>query len=404
MQRVVIIGSGQGGYQMAASLRQDGFAGSVTLIGEEPGLPYQRPPLSKAYMADGDASRVLLKPESFYERASISVVADRVTTIDRRAQAVLTEGGERHPYDHLVIATGSRPLRPAIAGLEVEGVLQLRTLADAARLRDSLSGCRHAVVIGGGFIGLEFAAVARGMGVGVTLVEAGPRLMARALSPEMSAHFLAAHRDMGTEVLLDAMVVSVDQVDGRALGVTLRDGRMIAGDLILLAAGVCPNAELAADAGLPVANGVVVDADLLTADPAISALGDCANFPAADGTPIRLESVQAAVDHARHISRRLTSDARAPYDAVPWFWSDQGDLKLQIAGIGANADERIVIDQDGVPMVLCFRDGRLEAVETINAPGQHIAARKLIGVPLELLKETGFDLKAAAKSAAGKSP
>lgn len=403
MQRIVIIGTGQGGQQMAASLRQEGFQGEILMLGEEPGLPYQRPPLSKAYMANGNAAALLLKPASFYERSAI-VLRDgvRVAAIDRAAREVVTGDGARHPYDHLVIATGARNAPPPIPGLDAPGVVELRSLADAERIRRRLAATRHAVVVGGGFIGLEFAAMARAAGVAVTVVEAAPRLMSRALSPEMADWFLTLHREMGSQVLLDAPVAGVlAGADGRASGVVLADGREVSGDLVLMATGVRPNSELAEAAGLACANGILVDATLATADPAISALGDVAAFPGPLGRPLRLESVQAAVDHARHIARRLVGGASAPYAAVPWFWSDQGKAKLQIAGLLTGADRTVVLPQpEAAPVVLLFRGGHLAAVETVNAAGIHMAARRMIGCPLAQLEAHGFDLRAAMKAAA----
>jgi 3-phenylpropionate/trans-cinnamate dioxygenase ferredoxin reductase subunit len=400
MERVVIVGAGQGGFQAAASLRQEGFQGEILLIGEEPGLPYQRPPLSKAYMADGAAERLLLKPARFYEGAAITRLdTTRVVAIHRAERAVETEAGARHGYDHLILATGARNARPPIPGQAAEGVLELRTLANAERLRARLAGARHAVVIGGGFIGLEFAAMARAAGVAVTVLEATPRLMGRALSPEMSEYFLEAHRAMDTEVLLGAAARAIEAAAGRVSGVVTADLGTIACDLVLIATGVRPNVELAEAAGLPAENGVLVDARLLTPDPAISALGDAARFPLPGGELVRLESVQAAVDHARHIARRLAKGETGAYAAVPWFWSDQGKLKLQIAGLGAGADAVETVPAKGEErVVLLYRGGRLIAAETVNAPGQHMAARRLIGAPRERLAAAGFDLKEALRA------
>lgn len=403
MDRIVIVGTGQGGFQAAASLRQEGFQGQILMLGDEPGLPYQRPPLSKAYMADGDGDRLLLKPAAFYDRAAIILRAGlRVTAIDRGAREVICADGSRQPYDHLVIATGARTLRPPIPGLDAPGVHELRTLADAQAIRAALAATRHAVVVGGGFIGLEFAGMARAAGVAVTVIEAAPRLMARAVSAPMSARFLDLHRAMGSTVLLDAMAARVLTDDaGRAAGVELTDGRTVAGDMVLVAAGVRPNVELAQAAGLACDNGILVDGGMATADPAISALGDVAAFPGPLGRPIRLESVQAAVDHARHIARRLCKGDAAPYGAVPWFWSDQGPHKLQIAGLLTDADEVIALPQpDAEPAMLLLRQGRLAAVETINAPGIHMAARRLIGTPKEVLANAGYDLRQAMKASA----
>jgi 3-phenylpropionate/trans-cinnamate dioxygenase ferredoxin reductase subunit len=400
MERVVIVGAGQGGLQAAASLRQDGFAGPITLIGDEPGLPYQRPPLSKAYMKDGDPGRLLLKPAAFYDTNAIDYRAPtRAVAIDRAAGRVETDEGGAHAYDHLILATGSRNAVPPIAGLEGSDVLGLRTLADADMLRGRLAAAATAVVIGGGFIGLEFAAVARGAGLDVTVLEAADRLMGRVVSPEISAHFLAAHQAMGTRVLLGARAEAVEPD-----AVVLAGGERVPGELIVLAAGVRPNVELAEAAGLAVANGVVVDPRLLTGDPAVSALGDCAAFPTPEGRLVRLESVQAAVDHARHIARRLTLGDAAPYAAPPWFWSDQGDLKLQIAGLTHGADRRVVAPADaGKLVVLNLVGDRLVAVETVNAPAPHMATRRLLAGPPPTLGEieaAGFDLPRLAKERA----
>jgi 3-phenylpropionate/trans-cinnamate dioxygenase ferredoxin reductase subunit len=400
MERVVIVGAGQGGLQAAANLRQDGFAGRITLIGDEPGLPYQRPPLSKAYMKDGDPGRLLLKPAAFYETNAIDYRAStRAVAIDRVAGRIETEDGGTQAYDHLILATGSRNAVPPIAGLEGSDVLGLRTLADADALRGRLAAAGTAVVIGGGFIGLEFAAVARGAGLEVTVLEAADRLMGRVVSPEISAHFLASHQAMGTRVLLGARA---DAVEPGA--VVLAGGERVPGELIVLAAGVRPNVELAEAAGLAVANGVVVDPRLLTGDPAVSALGDCAAFPTPEGRLVRLEAVQAAVDHARHIARRLALGDAAPYAAPPWFWSDQGDLKLQIAGLTHGADRRIVAPADaGKLVVLNLAGDRLVAVETVNAPAPHMATRRLLaGPPVTLgeIEAIGFDLPRLAKARA----
>ncbi|MER2509113.1 MAG: FAD-dependent oxidoreductase [Amaricoccus sp.] len=397
MDRIVIIGTGQGGFQAAASLRQEGFEGEITLIGDEPGLPYQRPPLSKAYMADGVAERLLLRPASFYERSSLTLRdRARATVIDRTRRVVTTADGDEYPYDHLILATGARAFRPPIPGQDADGVEELRTLDDASRLRARLPGTRQAIVIGGGFIGLEFAAMARAAGVAVKVYEATPRLMSRALSPGMSAWFLEAHRAMGTDVHLGASARRIESADGRVTGVDTSDLEVIPGDLVLIATGVRPNVELAEAAGLAIDNGIVVDGALLTADPAISALGDCCSFPLPGGERVRLESVQAAVDHARHIARRLVNGTTDAYAAVPWFWSDQGKHKLQIAGLGTAADEVVrAPGSEEHPVFLLFREGHLVAVETVNAPAEHMSARRMIGTPKPVLEAAGYVLRKA---------
>lgn len=397
--RVVIVGAGQGGLQVAASLRQERFAGPVTLLGDEPGLPYQRPPLSKAYMKDGDESRLALKPASFFETAGIDYRPGTIVAgIDRVAGEVVLDSGERLGFDHLVLATGARNLRPPLPGIDLPGVHELRGLADAARLRAMAEGVTRAAVIGGGFIGLEFAAVAAARGIHVTVIEAADRLMSRAVTPPISQRFLDFHRAAGVDVRLGALGTAV--LGGRAAeGVVLADGQEVAADLVLLAVGVRPNMELAAEAGLAVANGIVVDGHLRTSDPRIFAIGDCASFPLG-GIATRLESVQAAVDHARHVARTITGAGQPPYDALPWFWSDQGPLKLQIAGLSAAWDDtHVLTDATGaVDTVLAFRDERLIAVETVNQAGRHMAARKLLaGAPVmrDRLQGLDWDLRAA---------
>ena len=399
---VVIVGAGQGGAQLACGLRASGFDGAITLIGDEPGLPYQRPPLSKAYLADGDDQRLLLRPDGYYEDNDIIYLGGlRVTAIDPAARRISTDDGQSIAYDHLVLATGARNARPPIGNLDLPGIYAMRTRADADALRDVLGAVQHAVVIGGGFIGLEFAAVARAKGVAVTVVEGAPRLMARAVSPATSNYFLTAHQAMGASIELGRFVSEVLDQGGRAAGVRLADGAEIAGDLVLLAAGVAPNSELAEAAGLAVENGVRVNAQLLTSDPTISALGDCASFPdPASGARIRLESVQAANDHGRCIAARLTGAPR-DYAEVPWFWSDQGEHKLQIAGLTGASDAQDVVEAADGFIVLCYQGERLIGVETVNAGGEHMAARRLLaGPPIhrDEVEAAGRNLRALFKA------
>ncbi|MDT0683055.1 FAD-dependent oxidoreductase [Roseicyclus sp. F158] len=378
---VVIVGAGQGGLQAAISLRQAGFDGPVSLIGTEPGLPYQRPPLSKAYLKDGDPEALALRPQSFFETKDVSYLPETtVLRIDRAAGRVEVSGpaGETAlPYGQLILATGTRNVRPRIEGLE--HACDLRTLTDARTLRDRLGAPRRIAVIGGGFIGLEFAAVALKQGHEVAVIEAAPRLMARAVSPIMSDAFAALHRGWGAELYFGQPAIAVD-----AGGVTLASGERVAADFVLLAAGVQPNAELAAEAGLETGNGITVDDRLRTSDPAISALGDCACFPdPRTGRPIRLESVQAATDHARSIAARIASgDDRAAYGAVPWFWSDQGDRKLQIAGYAAGPETTDTAISDTV--VARFDTHGLAAVETVNSARVHMKIRRCLAAGEEV--------------------
>lgn len=366
---VVIVGAGQGGLQAAMSLRQEGHAGPVTLIGAEDGLPYQRPPLSKDYLKTGQAEKLVLRPAGFFDRKAIDLrTGIKVDAVDRAAKRVRM-GDETLAFDTLILATGTRNLIPPIAG--IGRALGLRTLADAQRLRGSLTRPRRVAVIGGGFIGLEFAAVARSFGHEVHIAEAAPRLMSRVVSPEMSARFRAKHEALGTRLHLGNGVTEVTEI-----GMVLASGMEIVADLVLLAAGVRPNTELAEAAGLTVDNGVVVDPFLRTADPHIYALGDCCAFPdPRSGIMVRLESVQAATDHARAIARTIVNGHQAPYAAVPWFWSDQADWKFQIAGLAVPGATSVTIGED---TVLRFSVDRLSAVETINNPKVHMKARKLL--------------------------
>ncbi|WP_299359503.1 FAD/NAD(P)-binding oxidoreductase [uncultured Paracoccus sp.] len=369
---VVIVGAGQGGLQVAASLRQAGFAGPVVLIGDEPWLPYQRPPLSKTYVTEGRDEALWLRPESFFDAQQIDYRrGTRVLAIDRAARRVDTTAGPV-AYGQLVLATGARNARPPIPGLD--RAHDLRTLADAQHLRDIVLGPqRRFGVIGGGFIGLEFAAVARKYGHHVVVAEAAPRLMSRSVSPQMSEAFAQLHQNLGNDIRLGQAVTAVTPD-----GMILDNGERIDADHVLLAAGVRPNVELAEAAGLDVDNGIVVDGQLLTTDPAISAMGDCASFPdPRSGRRVRLESVQAAIDHARHIVARLTGAAPGPYAALPWFWSDQADWKLQIAGLAMPEDRA-----EQVADHVVFRFDALDlltAVETVNGPRVHMKARKLLG-------------------------
>ena len=407
---VAIIGAGQAGFQAAASLRDTGFAGRVVLIGDEPVLPYQRPPLSKSYLAgQSGADDLWLRPAEFYAKQQIDLVyGDSVTAIDRGQRRLLLASGSEFAWDHLVFATGAgcRPL--AVPGAELDGVLALRTLADADALRQRLNEAREVVVVGAGFIGLEFAAVALASGAMVHIVEVTRQPMGRVVSEPVSRFFTKAHIGWGAEVALGTGVVRILGAGGRVNGVETNDGRRLPADLVLICIGVIPNAELARGAGLVVDNGIVVDEYLVTSDPAISAIGDCANFP----TPfapvrVRLESVQNAVDQGRCVADRLAGRP-APYEKVPWFWSDQGDLKLQIAGITIGHDTSVL---RGDPAernfsVFCFRGRQLVGVESVNRTADHVVARRLLAGDPELLPELAadesYDLRSHARRLPGR--
>ncbi len=396
---IVVVGTGQAAFQLATSLREEGYAAPITLVGDEPGLPYNRPPLSKAYLK-GERGTVdlALRPEAFYAGKQVHVRAGtRVLAIDRAARRVALSGGESLDYDHLVLATGTRNRRLGVPGADLPGVASLRTQADAAALWDQVRAARRAVVVGAGFIGLEFAAVAATMGCAVHVIEAGPRAMGRAVTPATAATFVRWHESQGTGFSFGTGVAAI-LGEGRVRAVRTTDGAEHPADLVLVGIGVEANDSLAAEAGLAVASGIVVDEQLATADPSISAIGDCAAYPSphAGGGIVRLESVQNAVDHARSLAAHLVGRSR-PYDAVPWFWSDQGPLKLQIAGLTAGSDVHVTLGEAESCAVLCFRAGVLAGVESINRPADHMAARKLLRGEARMTPEDaarpGFSLR-----------
>lgn len=382
MSSVVIVGAGQAGCQAASSLRQAGFEGSIALINGEPGLPYQRPPLSKAYLLGKlEARRLLLRQEHWYPAQRVDLISDRATAIDRVAHQVRLAGGRVLAYDHLILATGSRNRELPVPGAELDGVIGMRTRADADELASRLGDGVQVVVVGAGFIGLEFAAVAAALGASVHVLELADRPMARVVSVPTSRFFRQAHEDWGVRFDFGQAVVGINGENGSAVSVTTTDGRIVPADLVVYGIGVVPETELAELAGLQVENGIRVDAQLLTSDPDISAIGDAVSFPSAyaGGRAIRVESVQNAADQARHVAARLTG-ATAAYDALPWFWSDQGDLKLQIAGLADATDQAVELScpEPRQHTVLHFRADRLAAVETVNRAGDHMLARRIL--------------------------
>lgn len=401
MQSVVILGAGHAGFQCAAALRQQGFAGNVSLVSEERGLPYQRPPLSKAYLlGKACAADLAFRAEAFFSEHRVTLVSGVAERIDLGTRQVTLGKGEPLLYDHLVIATGSRARSLPVPGAALAGVLPLQTLDDADRLLAALVGCKSVAVIGAGFIGLEFAASARLLGHEVTVVEIANRPMARVLSPECALAFAEAHRALGTKLLLQTGVERLEGEGGKVAAVVTTSGEWIPADMVLVGIGAAPRVELAKEAGLAVDNGIVVDAMLRTLDPQVSAIGDVASFPRRDGGQrIRLESVQNATDQARAVAARIAGHAAVPYEAVPWFWSDQGSLKLQIAGLRGDADERVLIGDvtAGNFSVLCISDGILRAVESVNRPADHMLARRLLAKQTRVLpdqaREPGFMLK-----------
>jgi 3-phenylpropionate/trans-cinnamate dioxygenase ferredoxin reductase subunit len=379
MSGIVIIGAGQAGGWVAKTLRAEGYAERITLVGDEPHPPHERPPLSKAVLAGAAVpeSTHLFKAEEFAKLGLDFRPGTRATGIDRATKRVTFESSEAIGYDRLVLCTGSRVRKLPVPG--ADAVLYLRTIDDAARLRGHLGAGRHLVVIGGGWIGLEVAATARKSGAAVTVIEALDRVCARAVPPEVSRHLEALHRRNGVELVLGHGVKAIEDSAGRP-AVTLADGRRIAGDAIAVGIGIVPNVELAQAAGLAVDNGIVVDEQCRTSDPAIFAAGDCASTPLAClGRRVRLESWANAQNQAIVAAKAaLGRDVR--YDELPWFWSDQYDMNLQILGFPDRWPEPVVRgDPARGGFSQFYLDGdRVAAIVSVNAPRDLRAAKKLV--------------------------
>lgn len=394
--RTVIIGTGQAGAQLAVSLREYGYRDEIVLIGDEPDVPYQRPPLSKKYLArTSTLDDLLVRPESYYFSENIRLLTSvRVFSIDRDSKNLALDNGSTLDYDHLVIATGARNRELPMEGKRPGNLKYLRSLRDATELREALPGVRDVAVIGAGFIGLEFASVARSMGANVTVVEAAPRILGRAVSEPMATYLHSSHEKQGTRILTGTGVKEFERdARGDVRAIHTADEE-IPVDLVVVGIGVIPNCALADQSGLDVENGIVVDGYLQTPqDPAISGIGDCVSFP---HTPhegaVRLESVQNATAQARYLARRLAgaNESDEPYEAVPWFWSHQGPEKLQIAGLATSEDQAVAFgEQDDAGFSVCrFRDGVLTAVESVNRSGDHMAARRALSTAQPLFRES----------------
>jgi 3-phenylpropionate/trans-cinnamate dioxygenase ferredoxin reductase subunit len=383
--RVVIVGAGQAGFQVAASLRADGFDGSIALIGDERGLPYQRPPLSKTVLAGKQhIDSVAFRPERFYHDQRIDLMpGEKIAGIDRASRRVLLSTGSRLPYETLVLATGAR-----VRTLPMSGVRYLRDRDHAIDLKQRVDAAANVVVIGGGFIGLEVAAVARELGKNVWVIEAQSRLMPRVVAPVLSEFYRQAHTALGVSVALNTVVAGIGE--GR---VTLSDGATLPADLVVAGIGVVPNVELAGDAGLTLGDGILVDDHLRTEDEHLFAIGDCADHPNQfAGGRVRIESVQNAVDQAKCVAAQIVGK-RAPYSAVPWFWTDQFDLKLQMCGLSNRADHAVVRGtMEGRKFsVFYFKDQRLIAVDSINRPGDHMVGRKMLAAGTRVTPEQAGD-------------
>lgn len=388
-ERIVIIGAGQAGAQAVASLRAEGFLGAITMVGDEPYLPYQRPPLSKAYLQGKlERERLFLKPESFYVDSKAELILGVAAAgIDRVKKLVTLTDGRVLDYDKLLLATGTRVRPILVPNANLKGIYYLRSIADVDSLREAFQPGKKLAIVGGGYIGLEVAAVAVKHGLEVTIFEALDRLMQRAVSPHVSAFYEHVHRAAGVKIHFNT---TVEEFKGeKTIAGVAAGGQTWPADIALVGIGVVPNAELAHDAGLDVDNGIVVDNCTRTKDPSIFAAGDCTWHPGREDVFLRLESVQNAIDQSKHAAMAMVGKSTR-YAEVPWFWSDQYDLKLQIAGLGRPGDRHVLRGDPAARKFAVFhvRDNKLAAVEAINAAPEYLVGRKLIaeGKPVDAEK------------------
>ncbi|RVT82161.1 pyridine nucleotide-disulfide oxidoreductase [Rhodobacteraceae bacterium CCMM004] len=404
MGRVIIVGGGQAGCALAARLRSQGHEGEIVLFGAEPVPPYQRPPLSKAYLTGEMAeARLYLRPEEWYADEGIALrTGTPVTAVDPAARTV-SAGGETLSYDALALTTGAVPrtLAPEQGG-DLGGVYTLRTLADVDRMAPAFAQGARALIVGGGYIGLEAAAVARKLGVAVTLIEMAPRILQRVAAPETSDYVRALHRRHGVEILEGTALDRLTGAAGQVAGAVLTGGREVAADFVLVGAGVLPDVALAQGAGLESKGGIVVDDRCRTSAPGVWAAGDCTVFPFRGGL-VRLESVQNAIDQAECAADNILGADRA-YDPVPWFWSDQYDVKLQIAGLNLGYD-RVVTRPgaaEGQASTWYYRGDTLLAVDAMNEARTYMVAKRLIeggkSPAAEVVADPATDLKALLRA------
>jgi 3-phenylpropionate/trans-cinnamate dioxygenase ferredoxin reductase subunit len=386
--RVVIAGAGHAASEFVGSLRQGGFRGQILMLGDEPHLPYQRPPLSKGFLSgEVDFQALQLKPQASYDKIDVEVRRGTcVSGIDRGAKHVTLSNGTLERYDNLILATGGRPRTLAIPGLErtdrLSNLHYLRTIHDAERLRHQFQPGFRLVIVGGGYIGLEVAAAARKHRLHVIVLEALPRVLARVTAPEVSAFYEAVHRSAGVDIRTGVAVRSaqIDASRDAVVSVTSTDGDVIPGDLFIIGVGLIPNTSLAEDARLGVDNGIIVDEFARTSDPNILAIGDCSNHPnGLYGRRVRIESVPNAQGQARTAASALCGNPQ-PYVALPWFWSDQYDLKLQIAGLSHDYDRLVIRGNPDNRSFIAFylRDGKIIAVDSINRPKEFLLAKRLV--------------------------
>ncbi len=394
---MVIVGAGHAGGQAAASLRQDGYDGEIVIIGDEPQIPYQRPPLSKQYLSgEQGIERVYLRPAKFYEDKNITLKTGvRVEAIDTAAKTVTTGAGETLAYDKLLLATGTRPRRLTIPGSDLRGIHYLRTIDDVDGIREDMAPGRRLVVVGGGYIGLEVAAVAVKAGLEVHVLEMEQRILQRVTTPRMSAFYQQLHESRGVHIHCGAGATAF-QGDGHVTAVLCGEQTYPA-DIVIVGIGVVPNVEEAQAAGIDCENGIVVDDHCRTSAPDVFAAGDCTNHPnPLLGRRLRLESVPNAMDQARVASANMCGGDKT-YAAIPWFWSDQYELKLQMVGFSADGDTEVVRGdmEKNQFAVFYLKDGRMVAADAVNSPKEFMICKQLIGRPVDpaVLADPDADLK-----------
>lgn len=400
---VVIVGACQAGFQVACSLRGGGYAEPIILLGAETYVPHQRPPLSKAFLKNGgEVASLTFRQEAFYADQRIEFVGlSLVSDIDLTQRVASTQGGARYRFDRLVLATGARPRKLSISGGDLDVVTTLRSLDDAIALHGRLAVATHVVIVGGGFIGLEVAATAASLGRHVTVLEERGRLMGRAVAPVISDFFLQAHRAKGIAIQLNSCVSTIEHIEGRVIAVRTSDGQRIPADMVVVGVGVEPRHELAATIEVATDRGVVVDDCGRTSVDGIYAAGDNTRHPHPFGVAdlSAIESVQNAVDQAKSVASAILGQS-VPHGAVPWFWPDQGDIKLPIAGLSGAGDDVVLRGdpEEGRFSALHFRQGRLVAVDSVNSPADHMAARKLIAQRVRISPNALADLQRPLKS------
>lgn len=400
----IIVGAGHAGAQAAIALRQQGFEGSIALFGDEPELPYERPPLSKEYLfGEKPFERMLIRNAAFWDERDVTLLPGRrIVAVDPAAKTVADEGGEAHGYGALVWAAGGEPRRLACDGADLPNVHVLRTRAHVDAILAALPGTERIAVIGGGYIGLEAAAAFTRLGKQVTVIEALDRVLARVAGEPLSRFYEAEHRAHGVEVLTDAAVASIEAKGGRASGVRLEDGRLVEADMVIVGIGIVPNVAPLIEAGADGGNGVAVDDSCRTSLPDVYAIGDCAlhSNGFAGSALIRLESVQNANDQAS-VAAAVIAGKEASYAAVPWFWSNQYDLKLQTVGISTGHDATVVRGDPAARSfsVVYLRGGKVIALDCVNAAKDYVQGRKLIlepGIDLARLADPAVPLKELA--------